>query len=373
MVKIYALGTEVLGIAVEKNHTQALQRVRQLDGRKWDSELKRWRVRPTSVVLRQLDLFFPTARWFCDRPDPIPPLPIPGFRSGNGENKRVLVLSTDRAQLLLDCEQHLILKAYAYNTRKTYLHGLRHFLFQYPKDVDAKIFDAKLIRTYMLEQIKEKKWSKSRQNGIINAIKFLYEHVLGYPRQKIELPRPRKDQKLPNVFSTEEVKRILASVDNVKHHAILSVVHGCGLRLKELVQLRIVDVNSEQGVVFIKGSKNNKDRNVMLSPKLLDLLRAYYRQYRPKYWLFEGIEGGQYGRSSVQAVFNRAKERAKANPYTTLHGLRHSFATHLLEKGVDLRTVQHLLGHANIATTEIYTHVTNTLLSKVRSPLDDLL
>ena len=274
---------------------------------------------------------------------------------------------------MLDCEQQLILKAYAYSTQKTYLHGLRHFLHHYQKDLDAKIFDAQRICAYLLEHIKRDKWSKSRQNGVINAIKFLYEHVLGYDRQKIDLPRPRKDQKLPNVFSTEEVKRMLAVVENVKHHAILSVVYGCGLRLKEVIQLRIADVNSAQGVIFIKGSKNNKDRNVMLSPKLLEELRKYYRQYRPKYWLFEGLEGGQYGRSSVQAIFNRAKQQAKANPYATLHGLRHSFATHLLEKGVDLRTVQHFLGHANITTTEIYTHITDTLLAKVRSPLDDIL
>ena len=373
MVEIYALGVEMLGIVVDKSHTEALTRVRQLDGRRWDPELKRWRVRPTAVVLRQLELFFPNARWFCEKPNALSPLPEPVSKSAKIDQRRGPKLSPEREQLLLDCERQLILKAYAYSTRKTYLHGLRHFLKSYPRKVDAKVFDTTRICTYLLEQIKQEKWSKSRQNGVINAIKFLYEHVLGYDRQKIDLPRPRKDQKLPNVFSTGEVKRILASVENVKHHAILSVVYGCGLRLKEVIQLRIVDVNSEQGVIFIKGSKNNKDRNVMLSPKLLGVLREYYRQYRPKYWLFEGQDGGQYGRSSVQAIFNRAKERARANPYATLHGLRHSFATHLLEKGVDLRTVQHLLGHATITTTEIYTHITDTLLAKVRSPLDDVL
>ena len=370
MIAIHALGPQTLGIAVDKTQTEALDRVRRLDGRRWDSELKRWRVRPTAVVLRQLDLLFPNADWHCNRPAALPPAPKIPART---IRPKPCPLPPGREQLLLNCDQQLILKAYAYSTRKSYVHGLRHVLYHYPSTADVKLYNEALIRTYLLQQIQHKKWSKSRQNGIINAVKFMYEQVFGFDRRKIELPRPRKDQKLPNVFTTGEVQRMLAAVNNVKHHAILSVVYGCGLRLKEVVQLRIIDVNSQQGVIFIKGSKNNKDRNVMLSPKLLTLLRAYYRQYRPRYWLFEGQDGGQYGRRSVQNIFNKAKSRAGTNPYATLHGLRHSFATHLLEKGVDLRTVQHLLGHANITTTEIYTHVTSTLLSKVRSPLDDIL
>ena len=193
MVEIHALSADVLGIAIDKTHTEDLDRVRQLDGRRWDAELKRWRVRPTAVVLRQLALFFPDARWFCKRPTALLPLPKPIAKSAKKHQRKGPKFLPEREQLMLDCEQQLILKAYAYITRKTYLHGLRHFLHRYPKDVDAKVFDAKQICAYLLEHITRDKWSKSRQNGIINAIQFLYERVLGYDRQKIDLPRPRKD------------------------------------------------------------------------------------------------------------------------------------------------------------------------------------
>ena len=172
MIDIYTLGPQTLGIAVDKTQTEVLDLVRRLDGRRWDSELKRWRVRPTAVVLRQLDLLFPSARWHCNRPAAlslVPKSPAKTIRA------RPYALLPEREQLLVDCEQQLILKAYAYSTRKSYLHGLRHFLYHYPATVEVKLFDEALIRTYVLQQIQHKKWSKSRQNGIINAIKFLYE------------------------------------------------------------------------------------------------------------------------------------------------------------------------------------------------------
>lgn len=188
-----------------------------------------------------------------------------------------------------------------------------------------------------------------------------------------EIERPRKEIHLPNVLSKEEVKSILDAPVNLKHRAMLSLIYACGLRRSELINLKPADVESTRGLLVIRQSKGNKDRVVPVSVKVVEMLREYYKAYRPKEWLFEGqIRGEQYSSTSLQEVLKKSVLKAGIRKPVTLHWLRHSYATHLLESGTDLRYIQELLGHKSSRTTEIYTHVSQKSIQHIRSPFDDL-
>ena len=188
--------------------------------------------------------------------------------------------------------------------------------------------------------------------------------------EKVE--RPEKPHQLPGVLSKEEVKRKLAATDNLKHRCLLQLLYAGGLRISEVINLKLTNVQSGRNLLLIRGGKGKKDRTTLLSQKLLESLRAYYKEYRPKAWLFEGQFGGQYTTDSIRHVFNACVEKAGVKTRATPHTLRHNFATHLLEKGTDLRYIQTLLGHRSSKTTEIYTHITTHALEKITSPLDNL-
>ncbi len=188
----------------------------------------------------------------------------------------------------------------------------------------------------------------------------------------MRLERPLKAQKLPTVLSEREVAAILKAIDNLKHRTMLQLIYAAGLRRSELVNLKTNDIDRQRKVINIRGAKGKKDRITLLSEKFIVLLEAYLREYAPKMWLFEGAGGEQYSASSLQKVFTAALQKSGVTKEATLHTLRHSFATHLLEKGTDLRYIQALLGHNSSKTTEIYTHVTTKGIDKITSPLDDL-
>ena len=184
---------------------------------------------------------------------------------------------------------------------------------------------------------------------------------------------PQKITALPKVLSKEDVAKLLVSTENIKHKAMLSLIYACGLRRGELLNMQIIDIDSKRGVVNIRHAKGDKDRIVPLSDKILVLLREYFRQCRPKKWLFEGqIAGTQYTETSLNHIFQRARTKANIKIPCTLHSLRHCYATHLLELGTDIRYIQALLGHKHSKTTEIYTHVTTKSIQKIKSPFDDL-
>ena len=224
---------------------------------------------------------------------------------------------------------------------------------------------------FLLKSIEDRRWSESAQNQAVNAIKFYFEKVLGQERTFYEL-RPRKSQKLPGVFSEQEIIALFKAIENLKHRTILMLIYSAGLRIGESVKLRKADINLERKSIFIKAGKGKKDRYSVLSDKVVLLLQEYIEAYKPDYWLFEGQDGGQYSTRSIQQVFRRAVAKADINPYSTVHTLRHSFATHLLERGMDLRYIQSLLGHSSSETTEIYAHVTKKAREKLYSPLDFL-
>jgi len=186
-----------------------------------------------------------------------------------------------------------------------------------------------------------------------------------------EIPQS-KERKLPVVLSKEEVKRIINSANNLKHKAILSTIYSAGLRLSEAVNLKIADIDSERMLISIKGGKGKKDRNTILSKELLLLLREYFKEYKPKVWLFENPSYEAVSPRFIQQVFHLSLQKTNINKNASVHTLRHSFATHLLENGEDVRKIQILLGHNNLRTTEIYTHVTSRAIQGLKSPLDDL-
>ena len=207
---------------------------------------------------------------------------------------------------------------------------------------------------------------------ISNGLKFYYEKVLDKPVEKYYVPRPRKEKKLPEVLSEQEVTKILKQIKNLKHKCIIYLIYSAGLRLTEAVHLKISDIQSDRKQIFIRSAKGNKDRYVILSDIILELLRKYYKVYHPKKWLFEGLPGKQFSKRKIQRILKEAVGKAGIKKKATTHTLRHSFATHLLEHGTDLRYIQELLGHKSSKTTEIYTHVTHTAKNKIVSPLDNL-
>ncbi len=229
------------------------------------------------------------------------------------------------------------------------------------------------INSYILYLVNEKKISVSQQNMRINAIKFYYEQVRGGKRQYYGgITRAKEYKSLPEVLSRDEMKRILSCLENRKHHCMISLIYSAGLRRSELLNLTPQDIVSERMLVRIMG-KGKKCRYSLLSEKVLHELREYFKEYRPQRWLFEGdTPGEQYSASGLVKILKEAADRAGIKHRVHLHMLRHSFATHLLEQGTDLRTIQELLGHNDIKTTSIYLHVTSSHKSSIPNPLDTL-
>lgn len=263
-------------------------------------------------------------------------------------------------------------KRFAQSTIKNYTSALRLFLNFYADKNIAELTQDHVIR-FNNEYILAKRLSSSMQNQVVNAIKKFYI-VVNNNRIDIDLiHRPKQEQKLPNVISKEEVKKILDAPKNLKHRAMLSLIYACGLRRSELLQLRPTDIDSQRKLLIVRQSKGNKDRVAPLSDKIIDLLREYYKAYRPKLYLFEGQEKGRaYSAVSLQKVLKQSLRKAQIKKPVTLHWLRHSYATHLLEAGTDLRYIQTILGHKSSRTTEIYTHVSTKSLQNIKSPFDDL-
>lgn len=223
------------------------------------------------------------------------------------------------------------------------------------------------------EYILQKRLSSSYQNQVVNAIKLFFSSIEQKQLDPDIIHRPKREKHLPNVLSKEEVKLILDATRNLKHKAMLSMIYSCGLRCGELLSLQPMHIDSNRGIVLIEQAKGKKDRIVPLSLKILDLLRMYFKAYKPKVYLFEGQkEACKYDERSLQLVLKQALKRANIEKPVTLHWLRHSYATHLLEAGTDLRYIQELLGHKSSRTTEIYTHVSTKNLRQIISPFDTL-
>ncbi len=288
------------------------------------------------------------------------------------KEKTITHIPAEIEQCLTALKLWMTHKRYSESTITTYLDGAKSFLlFTYPKPIKS-ITNDDVVR-YVNEYIIKRKLSFSYQNQVVNAIKLLFREVVHCGLDVDKLERPRREYKLPNVLSKEEVASILKAHTNVKHKTMLSLIYSCGLRRSELLNLRPADIDSKRNVVIIKQAKGKKDRIVPLSQKILIMLRQYYAAYKPKTWLFEGqIENEKYDERSLANVLKQALTKVNITKPVSLHWLRHSYATHLLESGTDLRYIQELLGHSSSRTTEIYTHVSTKNIQQIKSPFDDL-
>ncbi|NOT52285.1 MAG: tyrosine-type recombinase/integrase [Chitinophagaceae bacterium] len=278
------------------------------------------------------------------------------------------------SHVLPKMEEHLKSKAYSVSTKRTYLQEMSHLLGML-KDIPADDLTAEHLKRYMIYCSEEMKLKENTLHSRINALKFYYEQVLKREKFFWEIPRPKKQLILPKVLGEDEVARLFNALGNLKHKAMLFTAYSAGLRVSEIAALKIRDIDSSRMQMLIENAKGKKDRYVNLSPVLLDVLRAYIRTYKPKpkYFLFESEHSGEgYPIRTIQRIFQLAKEKAKISKAVGIHSLRHSFATHMLEKGIDIRYIKDLLGHFSIKTTERYLHVKREQLVNIISPLDDL-
>lgn len=283
----------------------------------------------------------------------------------------VAQLSSENKSAYLKMREELILRGYSVNTQRVYLSEFIQFLAilrSHPVDSLTVV----RLRSYLMYCAEKLELKESTIHSRMNAIKFYYELVLKVPNFFLEIPRPKKRSSLPKVISQKDIKKMFDLTTNIKHRVALQLVYGMGLRVSEIVNLKISDIDSSRKMVLIESAKGKKDRYVPLPESILDELRKYCIEYKPTKYLFEGGTGGQYTIRAAQAVFKQAMNRAKINKPIGIHGLRHSYATHLLEAGTDTSFIKELLGHSEIKTTMIYTHVSNQNIAQVKSPLDNI-
>jgi integrase/recombinase XerD len=264
--------------------------------------------------------------------------------------------------------QKLELKKYSNNTVKTYVSLFERYI-NYYHNMDIETLNENDIRLYLQSLIQEKR-SNSYINLAINSIKFYYEIVLGMPNRFYDIERPRRERKLPVVLSKQDIIKVIDNTNNLKHRCIISVLYSAGLRRSELLNLKLTDIDSKRMVIRVRDAKGHKDRYTLLSKTALEDLRKYYKEYRPKTYLFEGKNNVMYNPNSVFKIVSNAGLKSGIKVKVSPHILRHSFATHLLEAGTDLRYIQLLLGHNSTKTTEIYTHVATNNFNSIKNPLD---
>ena len=263
----------------------------------------------------------------------------------------------------------LQLRNYSDRTIKAYLRCVSQFAQHFGKSPDQ--LGPPHIREYQLYLIKQKQCSWAVFNQTVCALRFFYSTTLGCKEMIEEIPYPRFEKRLPVVLSQTEVAALLQAVNNVKHRALLTTLYATGLRVSEVTNLVVTDIDSNRMVVQVRQGKGRKDRFVMLSPNLLTLLRQYWKVYQPRHWLFPGRNPDRpINDATAYRICQQAARAAKLSKSVSPHCLRHSFATHLLEAGTDLRTIQLLLGHRNLKTTAVYLHVSTLALRSTTSPLD---
>lgn len=339
---------------------ERVAKIKSIPGRRWHPEEKCWSVpHSEGIVERLLSLF--TGEWVEVDPS-LRPLKGEPLRRGE---------ASKQPQILAKMEQELKLRGYGARTRKAYLGHVARFINFYDKE--PQDLGGAEVRRYVLHLLDEQR-SHTYVNQCISALKFLYGKVLQRPSPMVNLPRPKKERKLPEVLSRAEVLRIFKAVSNLKHRVLLMMVYSAGLRVGEVVRLRVEDVDSERRLLHVRQGKGRKDRYVMLSEVALETLREYWRAYRPTKWLFPGQrEGRHLHERTVEKILKQACRKAGIQKNVSVHTLRHSFATHLLEAGIDLRYIQEMLGHKSSKTTEIYTRVSERNIAAIRSPLDEIM
>ncbi len=271
--------------------------------------------------------------------------------------------------IITDFIKILELKRYSKQTINSYKSHL-YLVHNHFNNKSFKAITDKELFEFIYYMVNIKKISASYQRQIVGSLKLFYIEIYNRAIPFEYLKVTQRENKLPVVLSKKEVMKVINNTNNLKHKAILSVIYSAGLRIGELLELKKIDIDSERMLIHVRAAKGKKDRYTVLSEKGLDILREYYKEYKPKDFLFEGQKGGKYSSESTGQFFKRALKKAKINKHATLHTLRHSFATHLLEDGIGIAHIQKLLGHNNISTTLIYTHIAKDAIEKIKSPFD---
>jgi site-specific recombinase XerD len=325
--------------------------IKKLDGRQWDPALKCWHV--------------------PDTPEHRERFGLPSSASKLPSKRRLENIDPINQPALDELRKTLILKGYSKSTQRTYYYEFAQLLYTLGNH-DVKELDAERLKSYFLYCAEKLLMTESQIQSRISAVKFYFEQVLKREKTFYDIPRPKSPSQLPKHINAKDIKKLFAAVSNPKHALMLKLCYGMGLRVSEVVGLRITDIDSANMQVLISRGKGKKDRYVNLPESILGELRDYYRKYKPTKYLFAGQGGGQYSVRSLQKVFSDAMKKAKINKNIGIHGLRHSYATHLLESGTDISYIQQLLGHNDIKTTLVYAKVARKDLKKVASPLDKL-
>ncbi|RKY97149.1 MAG: integrase [Ignavibacteriae bacterium] len=276
-----------------------------------------------------------------------------------------------KQELIQRFNKQLVIENYANQTIKSYSSALKLFL-EFVEKLQVDKITEKEIQDYLYYCKKRKNYSFSAMRQAIASIRYLYLKVLHKPLPDNFSLQQRRPNKLPVILSQQDINKLMKVTVNLKHKTILLLIYSAGLRLSELLNLKLGDIDPKSMKIHIRNSKGKKDRYIMLSGNVLKLLREYYKLYKPKEYIVEGQYGGKYSPASVQNIFKTALKKADINKSATVHTLRHSFATHLLEGGTDIRYIQELLGHKKLETTQIYTHVSSYSLNKIKSPADKL-
>lgn len=274
-------------------------------------------------------------------------------------------------QLLITTKQKLTIRNYSSQTIESYMSSIKLFINWVIKH-HVKVMNDEVIEQYLFYLKKEKNRSLSSMKLAVASLKFLFSNVLEKDVPKALNISFRKEEIIPAVLSENEVEKLLNTPNNLKHRAILMTIYSAGLRLNECLELRKQDIDFDRKTITIKKGKGKKDRFTVLSNSLSNVLIQYSEQFQPGEYLFVGQNGGKYSASSVQAIMRKAVKDAGIKKHATVHTLRHSFATHLLENGTDIRFIQQLLGHKRLETTQIYTHISKVAFNRIKSPMDRL-
>ena len=345
-------------------NTELMKTVRSIEGISWSNTHKAWHVLYSKENFRSIESYLKNYAVLEYKKKP---------QCNNSKNDSAildpecLALVVPNVNKFMKYLQH---RRYSSSTIKTYCESLKRFIIYVKKPIED-ITNEDLVN--FNNNLQEMRYSYSLQNQVASALKLFFSKVEDKKFSIEKVERPRREHRLPNVLSKQEVTDILNSLKNIKHKTMLSLVYACGLRRSEVIGLRAIDIDSKRGLLKINQSKGNRDRIIPISEKTIEMLRDYYKAYKPKVWLFEGmLEGERYSEQSLQSVFKKSLKEAGIRRQATLHSLRHSYATHLMEQGTDLRFIQELLGHKSSKTTEIYTHVSTKNLKNIRSPFDDL-
>ncbi|NCU05792.1 MAG: tyrosine-type recombinase/integrase [Chitinophagaceae bacterium] len=333
-------------------------RIKKAAGAQWSNTLKGWHIPDTEENRKKCGLPVSTAL---------------AVQQQKVERSAIRLSATNKTQLLLYLEQ-LALKKYSKSTLQTYRNEFMQLL-QLLGERPVQDLTPEHLKRYMLYCVVKLQLSENTLHSRLNALKFYFEQVLKREKFFFDIPRSKKQLQLPKVLNETEIGRLFKAITNLKHKAIVFTAYSAGLRVSEVINLKLTDIDSKRMTLFIQQAKGKKDRYVNLSPVLLDILRSYLskQEQRPKTYLFEGqIYGEPYSVRSAQQIFIDAKKKAGISKAISFHGLRHSFATHLLEKGTDIKYIKDILGHFDIKTTERYVHVARKTLVNIVSPLDDL-